>query len=414
MNCRSVTGTDSSGGARPRRARVRGAIGAFGALMLAMGVATVTQSPAVAATPATRIAAQTTSPLLTADASNRIAGDNRYATAAQIAAQFGTSDSVVIANGSTDKQGFDALSANYLAGVVSGPILLTAANSLPAETAAALRQVFSGASDAGLQVVVMGQSDSVSDAVVAQINAIVQPLAGDTVNHVVRVAGSSRYETAVYAATLNGDDVDGHFVEPYTIGSGSTLGKTAFLASGTSNADALAAGPLSFAGGIPVYLTPATALPATVAAALKSQGITNLVVLGGVDRVPDAVVAQAKSAGVATVQRIAGADRYETAAQLYDFARATLADADGTFYGGSDQSPVLLANGTTGFPDALAVGPLAAVQGAPLLTVQQDALPSASLAFLQKYASSLGPVTALGKTATVSDAVLAAAQAAIG
>lgn len=412
------------GGIHPGRARTGVRVGArvrwgIGAVALAVGCATMTGLPAGAAVPAAAaygvapqaagIAHATVSPLLTSALPSRIAGDNRYATAAQIAAQFGTANTVVIANGATDKQGFDALSANYLAGVVGAPILLTAANSLPAETITALRQVFSGSSDSGFQVLVMGKADSVSDAVIAQLNAIVQPLAGDTVNHVVRVAGSSRYDTAVDAATVNGDDTTGHFVQPYTIGTGSTLGKTAFLASGTSNADALAAGPLSYALGIPVYLTPADALPSTVAAALKSQGITNLVVLGGADRVPDAVVAQAKAAGVATAQRIAGANRFETAAQLFDFARATLANADGTHYGSSGQPPVFLANGSTGFPDALAVGPLAAQQQAPLLTVQSDTLPPASLAFLKKYASSLGSVTALGTTATVSDAVLAAA-----
>jgi putative cell wall-binding protein len=343
---------------------------------------------------------------------DRIAGSNRYDTAAKLAAQFGSASTVVIANGTTDKQGFDALSANYLAGIVRAPILLTGASSLPPETAAAVRSVMSGSTDTAFQVLVMGKADSVSDAVVKQLNAIVQPIAKDTQNHVVRVAGDSRYDTAVRAATSNGDDPTGFWVEKYTIGSGSSLGKTAFLASGTSNADALAAGPISNAMRIPVYLTGPSALPSSVATALASQGIANLVVLGGSDRVPDSVVAQAKSAGVQTVTRIAGSNRFATAAALYDFARSTLAGVDGAHYGVTSSAPVFLANGLTGFPDALAVGPLAAANGAVLLTTSAARLEPAAQKFLA--AGSLGKVTALGAPATVADAVLAAAKGAQG
>lgn len=341
---------------------------------------------------------------------DRIAGNNRYDTAAKLAAQFGAASTVVIANGTSDKQGFDALSANYLAGIVRAPILLTGAASLPPETAAAVKSVMSGSTDTAFQVLVMGKADSVSDAVVKQLNAIVQPIAKDTQNHVVRVAGDSRYDTAVHAATANGDDPTGFWVEKYTIGSGSSLGKTAFLASGTSNADALAAGPISNAMRIPVYLTGPSALPASVATALTSQGISNLIVLGGTDRVPDSVVSQAKAAGVQSVTRIAGSNRFATAAALYDFARSTLAGVDGAHYGATSSAPVFLANGLTGFPDALAVGPLAAANGAVLLTTSPARLEPAAQKFLA--AGSLGKVTALGAPATVADAVLAAAKAA--
>lgn len=342
----------------------------------------------------------------------RIAGANRYDTAARLAAQLGAASTVVIANGSTDKQGFDALSANYLAGIVKAPVLLTGASTLPAETAAAVRSVMSGSNDTAFQVLVMGKADSVSDAVVAQLNAIVQPIAKDKQNHVVRVAGSSRYDTAVQAATVGGDDPTGFWVEQYTIGAGSSLGKTAFLASGTSNADALAAGPISNAMRIPVYLTGAGSLPDSVATALSSQGISNLIVLGGADRVPDSVVAQATAAGVRTTTRIAGSNRFATAAALYSFARSTLAGVDGAHYGAASSAPAFLANGLTGFPDALAVGPLAASSGAVLLTTSAGRLEPAARQFLA--AGGVASVTALGAPATVADSVLAAAQGSVG
>lgn len=339
--------------------------------------------------------------------SARIAGSDRYDTAARIAAKFGAASTVIVANGTSGKQGFDALAANYLAGVVGAPVLLTGASTLPKSTGEALAAVMKAAGGTSLQVLVMGKADSVSENVVKQINAIVAPLAKDKANHVVRVAGSSRYDTAVQAATSGGDDPNGFFVGRYTVGTGSSLGKTAFLASGTSNADALAAGPVSNAMRIPVYLTGAGSLPASVATAIGAQGITNLIVLGGADRVPESVVSEAKSAGVQTSIRIAGSNRFATAADLYTFARSTLTSSSGAHYGAPSSVPVYLANGYAGFPDALAVGPLAAKGRAVLLTTTQARLEPAAAAFLK--ANPAASVTALGSSGTISDAVLAAA-----
>jgi putative cell wall-binding protein len=356
------------------------------------------------------VASMTSFSAAAAPAAQRIAGADRYDTAAQIAARFGAARYVVLANGSTEKQGFDALAANYLAGVVGAPILLTAATSLPTSTVTALEATANKAT--GLQVLVMGKADSVSDAVVKQVNTIVQKALGDTLNHVTRVAGGSRYDTAVQAATVGGDNVTGALVERYSIGGGSTVGRTAFLASGTSNADALAAGPISNALRIPVYLTGPTSLPDSAATALASQGVTNLIVLGGSDRVPDSVVAQAKSAGVVAVHRVSGSNRFATAAALYTFARSTLTGVDGAHYGKAGAPPVYLANGYAGFPDALAVGPLAAKSGAVLLTTSQARLEPAAQQFLA--ANGAASVTALGSAATVSDAALNAAVVAVG
>lgn len=352
-------------------------------------------------------------PVLTQSIPDRIAGENRWDTAARVAAQFGGAHSVIVANGVDAKGGFDALAANYLAGVLGAPILLTSAATLPPETSAAAKAVLSSAAPGSrLQILVMGKEDSVSSTVVTQLDAIAQQVAGDTDRHWVRVAGDSRYDTAVAAATVGGDDVSGAAVRAYSIGSGSPVAKTAFLASGTTNADALAAGPISNALRIPVYLTSGHSLPAAAATALASQGISNLIVLGGADRIPESVIDEAKAAGVSNVIRIAGANRYDTAARLYTFARSTLAGADGTHYGAGANPHVFVANGLTGFPDALTVGPLAAKLGAVLLTTSQTRLESAAQAFLAASAGSVAGVTALGKDATVAETVLEAAKSA--
>lgn len=347
---------------------------------------------------------------------DRIAGSSRWDTAAQITGRYGAASTIIVANGTDKKGGFDALAANYLAGVVAAPIVLTGPDSLPSEAASAVKTAFTAAKSggaAGLQVLIMGKADSVSEKVKTQLNAIAQQIAGDKLNHAVRVAGDSRYDTAVNAATLGGDDPTGKAVGQFTIGSGSSTGKAAFLASGTANADALAAGPISNALRIPVYLTSATELAPSVVKALASQGIRNLIVLGGKERVPDAVVAQATAAGVQTVVRIAGSNRFDTAAQLYAFARGTLTGAGGSHYGAAGKAPVFLANGLTGFPDALAVGPLAARAGAVLLTTSATRLEPTTRAFLVANKATLSTVTALGQPATVADAALTAAQTAL-
>lgn len=335
----------------------------------------------------------------------RIGGSSRYATAAQIAAQVGASGAVVVANGTDAKGGFDALSANYLAGQVKAPIVLTGGAALEPETKAAVTAALAGSTAPAIYV--MGKTDSVSAAEADQLNSIAESVAGADGDYVHRVAGDSRYQTSAMAASATGEN------PPSAIGFGSQSAlPTAILASGTSNADALAAGPLSDAWGIPVLLTAATALPSDIAAAIKTLGVKQLLVLGGTDRVSNAVVAQAQAAGAGRVQRIAGANRFATAAALYTQARTTLVGPDGAHY--SHGTRAFVANGVTGFPDALAVGPLAAKLGAPLLTVAAETVDPTTLRYLKSAQQTIAAVTVLGKTPTVGNTSLAAVKSAAG
>lgn len=338
------------------------------------------------------------------DNASRIAGANRYETAAKVATGFGTAGAVVVANGTTAKDGVDALAANYLAGRVGAPILLTQATRTDSATLGAIKAVLKGATDPVLYV--MGGTDSVSDAVVAQLKAAAASTASGAVT-VKRIAGANRYATSASVATT-----PGAVTNSLTLGTGSGA-TTAILVSGEVNADALAAGPLSYAWGVPVLLTPSGQLPSDVAGAIKSLGITQLIVLGGADRVPQAVLDQATAAGVVSVKRIAGADRFDTAAQLYGFAADTLQDSTGSHYGAGGTT-AYLANGATGFPDALAAGPLAGKNGDVLLTVQQGKLGASTQSFLKSH-HQFGTIVGLGSAAgSVSDAVIVAAATAAG
>lgn len=335
----------------------------------------------------------------------RIAGANRYATAAQVARQFGTADAVIVANGSNTKNGFDALSANYLAGQLGAPIVLTGGGPLEPETAAAVQAVLAGS--ASPEIYVMGKEDSVSDAAAGALNAIAATIAGADGEYVHRVAGDSRYATSALSATSAGEN------PPGAVGFGQKAAlPTAVLASGTSNADALAAGPLSGAWGVPVLLTAATVLSPDIAAAITDLGIKQLIVLGGTDRISDAVVAQAQAAGAVRVQRVAGTNRFATAAQLYTLARTTFVGPDGAHYSHGERA--FVANGVTGFPDALAVGPLAAKLGAPLLTVAADSVDTTVLAYLNSAKQTLSAITVLGAVPTVGHLPLIAAKSAAG
>ncbi len=396
-------------------------------------------------------------------AAQRIGGADRYATSAAIAAAFGRSGAVVIANGEDAKAGFDALAANYLAGRVGGtggapilltnaselpaatagapilraeagelpaagagapilltkaselpaggaPILLTKASELPPATAAAVRAVLAGAAHPA--VYILGRADSVSDAVAAELASIAADVAGAAGDYVHRIGGADRYATSSLVSTfLPTADVGSFTVAP---GQAAAL-PTAILASGEVNADALAAGPLSDALGIPVLLTTASGLPDAVAGAITSLGIKQLLVLGGADRVSQHALDQAAAAGVTSTHRIAGPDRYATAAALYTFARGALAGAGGEQYGAGagNGTSVYLANGVTGFPDALSAGPLAGKHQDALLTVPGPTLPLPAEAFLRANSAAVSTVIALGRTPTVAAAALAVAKAAL-
>ena len=131
---------------------------------------------------------------------NRIAGDNRYETAADIAAFQATLAPVGItrvagvplrtAIVATGENFPDALSGGAPAFRGKHPILLTATNSLPAATAATLQSL------SVQRVILLGGESAVSAAVATEIAAL------GTGIRVDRVAGANRGETAQALANI--------------------------------------------------------------------------------------------------------------------------------------------------------------------------------------------------------------------
>jgi putative cell wall-binding protein len=157
-------------------------------------------------------------------------------------------------------------------------------------------------------------------------------------------------------------------------------------------ADALAAAPLAATLDAPVVLNPSNTLHAGVAALIDRLGATEAVLVGGTGALGPAVADALRAKGV-TVRRIAGANRFDT-------ARLVASEI-----GGTDAYLVEGVNASTdrGWPDAVAVSGLAALQKRPILLTTSTMLPAETSAAMQHLGTRT--VTIVGGTRAVSDAV---------
>lgn len=198
----------------------------------------------------------------TAGSVTRLAGADRFATAAAVsAATFGRG--VSIAYVATGANYPDALAAIPLAARTGSPLLLTHGSGAPAATTRELQRLAPG------RIVVLGGTGVVSDAVLRQLDPY-------TAGSVTRIAGADRYATAA------------------AIGAAFGTGRPAtYLATGTAYPDALAGGPAAARRDAPLLLVAPDRLPAPTAAQLDRIRPGRLVVLGGLGAVRDEVAAAA-------------------------------------------------------------------------------------------------------------------------
>ncbi|MEA3056753.1 MAG: hypothetical protein QOD30_2185, partial [Actinomycetota bacterium] len=195
----------------------------------------------------------------------------------------------------------------------------------------------------------------------------------------IRIAGASRYETAVRISSA-------------TFPSGSAA---VVVASGESFPDGLAAGPLAALEGGPVLLVAHDTLPQITRDELARLHPGAVFVVGGTSAISDDVVAAIGDATTIQPERIAGATRYETSTAVSSLFPTP--------------APVVFVASGTDFPDALAGGAAAAAATAPLLLTPSDVLPLA----VGNELARLAPPDALvlGGTSAVSAAVQKAVDA---
>jgi cell wall-associated NlpC family hydrolase len=174
--------------------------------------------------------------------SERIAGKNRYETAARIAGMVGGSKAVVTNGGNFP----DSLAIAPVAASKSMPILLTNKNNVPDETRKALNNYSSS--------ILVGGTGVVSDKVKSLLP------------NAERIAGKDRYDTSTKVA------------EKF---SSAQSGKRSFIATGESFADALTGSVLAAKDNAPVLLTQSKSVPGSITDTVKKLGINQLTILGG-------------------------------------------------------------------------------------------------------------------------------------
>lgn len=288
-------------------------------------------------------------------------GTSRYDTAVSLSRDFAWADTVVIATGRSFP---DALAGAPLAHALDAPILLVGTDYVPASVKAEIARL--GATRA----VILGGEKAVGPGVVSGLVAAGIPLA-----NIERISGADRYQTArLIAEEL--DDAGG--------GAGLPL---AFIASGASFPDALAAGGAAAALGAPLLLVRPASMPAETSQAISALGCADTVILGG-----NAAVGSWADTALPSPERIQGSTRYETARAIADWALANPAC-------GFSEDEVFVATGRS-FADALPCGAVTARRGAPTL-LASTYLPPATRSFISDRAPGISGVRIVGGAAAI-------------
>ncbi|WP_282140941.1 cell wall-binding repeat-containing protein [Cytobacillus oceanisediminis] len=188
---------------------------------------------------------------------------------------------------------------------------------------------------------------------------------------VYRISGMDRYETAVNVAYEGWQ---------YT-GANEIL-----LATGTDFPDALAAAPLGYYLDAPILLTKKNSLPDSVIQALRDLDVEKVTIIGGTGAVSKGIEAYLKNTLGLIVERISGSTRYDTAVKIANKLPI--------------QESAIVVSGQN-YPDALSIGPYAAITGMPILLSQSNTLPSSTAAQVKKYNNTF----VIGGTGAVSENV---------
>ena len=271
---------------------------------------------------------------------NRIAGDDRYETAVELARKVNSiSDGLVIASGESP---WDALTAAALTSA-NRPMLLVSSNSVSESVLDFLSDYKSQLAGGSDTIYVIGGTSVISDEVADTVLAA-SKTAGDLLPpKIKRVAGDDRYATSKAVAALT-----------------ATAAGKAILVNGTSWADAVAAGVMSAQNGWPIILTPGAYsgdAKAAIDAYMALPGsVSQFLIVGGPAVMPTSIdeALVGELVAPADIVRIGGADRYQTSMLVNTWLYTNDAQFDGR--------NIALVSGEN-YPDALAAAGWAAVSG---------------------------------------------------
>lgn len=289
--------------------------------------------------------------------SERLAGEDRYATAAELAKSgWNTSYYAIIVSGENFA---DALCSAPLANKHNAPILLTSKDVLNDYTRTELSRL------KVKNVIIIGGTGIIS--------ANVEQSVKNMDIEVSRIAGIDRYETSLKVAQALGQS------------------NQAVVACGQSFPDALSIAPIAALKGMPIILTPADKLPENVRTYL-TQNVQSTYVVGGTGVVSDSVFQQLPSP-----IRLSGFSRYETNVRILE-----------EFAGELDFSTCYVATGEQ-YADALAGAALASLTSSPVILVSNP-VDSSTLNFIAGVLSKINKEVIFGGTVVVPQSVIGSGE----
>ena len=270
----------------------------------------------------------------------RLAGQSGLDTMAAIVDEgWAASDVAVL----TTFDGYwDALTAASVAGQAKAPVLMTDGSALSSQTASVLAKLKPS------KIIVVGGPLAIPDSVADAAKA-----ATGTKTTVERLWGQDAVGTAndVFA---NGAAMTG--------GSWNSAG-SAFVATNDGYWDALAAAPVSYASGTPIFLADGHAsMTADTIETMKAGGINSVYIVGGEMAIEPSVESQLKDAGFTVNARLGGQTAVETSEEV---AKIGILDFD--------MSPKNMGIATmNGYWDALTGAALCGLDNSPLVLAEDE------------------------------------------
>lgn len=286
---------------------------------------------------------------------SRIAGQNRYESAAKISReQFTNAKKVIVVNA---QKYADALSATTLSdGKYS--ILYTEKDSLPTATRNEIQRLNP------VEVYLLGGQQSISSG----IENILKKYS----NKVTRIAGRDRYETSAKVAAMSKK-------------------KNVVIASGENFSDPLYASSYAYSNNAKILLSSGKTLSRQTRDYLlrNKSSIGKVTVVGGGQSISSATVRYIQSVTGKNVSRISGRNRYDGSVKVANSMK---------------KDKVFIASGED-FADALAISPLAQKLNAPILLSSRSKLDTSVIAFLNNFKKSIKDVYIVGGYRTIDNNV---------